>query len=255
MKKKKNWLRAAVMVALVSLILWICYLVLRRFMPDLIPLLRRGDADEIEAYIRSFGSFKGAAVTFILQWIQVVSVVFPAMAILVSSGIIFGWFRAFLLCYASFCSANIAVFLFARRFSGRDGLMPGENDERTQKKFRFITESEYPEYTVMLAYMMPFLPNGIVPYVAARTHVSLKRFSAAMAVGSMPTIVVFCAIGGRILHGDFVFAAALFAVALVCILIMYFLRDKVMLAARRAVQALRGLANKLASARKAAPRD
>ena len=243
MKKKTNFLRVAVML-LVAVIILICFFVLRRFMPDLIPLLRHGDADEIEGYIRSFGSVKGGVVTFVLQWIQVISIVFPAMAIQVASGIIFGWFRAFLLCYASFCTANIAVFLFARRFAERSDWLPDETDENTSRKFRFVTESEYPEYTVMLAYMMPFLPNGIVPYVAARTRVSLKRFTAAMALGSLPTILVFCAIGGRILHGDFVFAGILFAVSLVCILAMYFLRNKVMSAAQTAVRHLRAFVQK-----------
>lgn len=225
-------LRILVTVLLLAVLIFIIYLVLRRFMPELIPLLRSGTAEQIEDYISSFGSFKGVVVTFLLQAIQVVSIVFPAMAIQVASGIIFGWVEATLICYASFCLTNVGVFLMARRLrrSG-NALTEVVDDERSRKRFKFITESDHPEYMVMLAYMMPFLPNGFIPYVAARTRVSLRRFTVAMAVGSFPTIVVFCAIGGRILAGDFIFAGVLFVVAFAFILVMYLLRGKIMSAA------------------------
>ena len=224
-RKKKTAIRIAVMAALVLVMMLIIALVLRRLLPDLIPLLRAGDEGEIESYIRSFGSVRGGVITMFLSFIQVISIVFPGTPIWVAAGVVFGWWKGFLLCQAAFSASNVAVFVLSRKLHGKlDEIFVGGESEG---KFRFMTDSDYPEYMVFLADMVPLVPNGAVPYIAARTDITTGRFAAAMTLGSVPQILAYCAVGNRILQGDWLFAGILFGGLLAVIIALYVFRERI----------------------------
>ncbi len=237
--RKAKLVRAAILIVLFSGMAAILYLFFREFMPDLLPLLRRGDEQDIENYIRSFGSFQGMLVAALLQSLQVLTIVFPALAVQVAAGILFGWWKGTLVCLLSFSLTNFGVFYAARRLNSRFGAFFQESEKSGKAKLRFIAESDCPEYMILLAYMMPFLPNGFIPYVAARTQVSTKRFLIAMTVGSAPSILFFCAIGNRLLQQDFWFVGILSGLMIAAIICLFCLREKVVEAMRKLVRKFR----------------
>lgn len=225
MNQRKNTLIKLVLVTVpLLLIVFLIYLAINRFLPDFIPIVKTGDEAEIEAYIRQSGSFGGAAITVALQFFQVVSIVFPGLPIQVAAGIIFGWFRGYLICQLSYVAANMVVFAVSRFISSR--IKSYVYFENSEKRLKFISESECPEYMVFLACMMPLIPNGIVPYVAARTSVSFKRFSIAVFLGSAPTIFLLCLLGNNFLSGSYWLSIVIFVLLGAAIILMYIFRNK-----------------------------
>lgn len=226
-KKSKigKWVKAVTMITIIAAVVFIIYYLIKRFLPGFIPIVERGDADEIEAYIRSLGTFGGVLLTGLLQFFQIVSIFLPGLPIQIAAGIIFGGFFGYLICHISYISANITVFLVMRKLGNSvSDLMPGE---KAQSKFRFITNVEYPEFTVFFGCLMPILANGIVPYIAARTKISTRNFILSMAIGSFPTIFLQCAIGSKLLYGDYLFAGILLGVVLVIMLLTYIFKNRI----------------------------
>lgn len=199
-------------------------MIAKRFLPGFLPVLRRGKEAEIEAYIRESGSVKSVTLTAFLQFMQVVSVIFPGLPIQIASGIIFGTFWGYLICHLSYILGNMTVFLSLRRFKGHiEDLIP-EKEAGWMKKL--LQNAVYPELAVFLGCMMPLLPNGVVPYLAARTGITPKRFLLAMAAGSFPNIFILCAVGNQILEGEFLLAGILLGSVFLLMSLTYFSRDR-----------------------------
>lgn len=76
-KRGSNALRVLVFVLAFALIAAILLFALDAILPGFLNVLEHGDQAQIEQYIRSFGSFGGALLGFLLQFIQILSVLFP----------------------------------------------------------------------------------------------------------------------------------------------------------------------------------
>jgi len=123
------------------------------------------------------------------------------------------------------------VFYSARKLGNRlDQLFAGSN--RT-KRLRFISEAKHPGYVVALSCLMPFLPNGLVPYIAARTKISTLHFLISVYFGSIPTLLVLCAIGNKILLGDYLKVVLLCVLLGAGVLLLYLYRRKLFALAER----------------------
>ena len=91
-----------------------------------------------------------------------------------------------------------------------------------------------------LACLMPGIPNGIVPYAAARTALTLRRFAGAVYLASLAPILVMCAVGRRLLSGDYLPAAAMIAVLLAAIFLLWRYRVRVWRLEQKLRAGLRG---------------
>lgn len=219
-----KWIKTLSIIVVIAAIVFIVYYLIKTFLPGFIPVFEHGNADEIEAYIRGLGSIRGVLLTGLLQYFQIISIFLPGLPIQIAAGIIFGSFWGYLICHISYMLANITVFLTMRKLGNSvSDLVPSE---KMQSKFRFISDAQYPEFTVFFGCLMPVLANGIVPYIAARTKISTKNFLISMAVGSFPTILLQCAIGSKILNGEYIFAGILLGVVLLIMAITYIFKDK-----------------------------
>lgn len=233
-KTKSTLIKSALFTVPILLIALIVYLVFKSFLPDFIPVIQSGEEAEIEAYIRSQGSLLGALIAALLQFFQVVSVIFPGMPIQIAAGIIFGWFKGFLICEISYVAANVIILLISRAYSMK--IKSFLTFEKNESKLTKFVGSDYPEFMVFLGCMMPLLPNGIIPYVAAKTNVTLPRFTAAVTLGSSPTVLLLCLLGNSILSGNYLFSLFLFVVLGVAIVVMYVFRDRLIELARKIKQ-------------------
>jgi len=142
----------------------------------------------------------------------------------------FGTWLGLAICVTGYVSANVLVFWLARKLGNRmDKILPVK-----QRKFEnIITKSEYPGFMVFLACLIPLLPNGIVPYIAARTKLDLKHFFLSVFFGSIPCLLLLCAVGNRILEGDYLWAAIFGSILVLSIILLYVFRTKVISLALR----------------------
>ena len=54
---------------------------------------------------------------------------------------------------------------------------------RFSGKIDFLKKERHPAYMTAMACLIPVLPNGIIPYAAARTKIRLYEFALAMVLG------------------------------------------------------------------------
>ena len=217
-----NVLRVLVFVLAFALIFAIILFSLDAILPGFLTVLEHGDQVQIVQYIRGFGSVYGVLLAFLLQFIQILSVVFPGGPIQIAIGLVFGTFGGFFICLLGYVLANLLVFWSVRRLGNRlDQLFSGGGS----KRLRFITEAAHPGFVVALSCLIPFLPNGLVPYIAARTKISTTHFVLATFLGCMPTLFLLCAIGNTLLQGNYLKMGLLCGLLVFGVLLLYLFRN------------------------------
>lgn len=225
-QRRNNLLRVLTLIAAFAVVLAIILLSLNAILPGFSSVLEHGDQAELVDYIRGFGSFGGVALAFLLQFIQIISIFFPGGPIQIAIGVVFGTLWGFVICHAGYVLANIVVFFSARRLGNRLDQLFSETNGK-ESRFRFLTEAQHPGFVVALSCLIPLLPNGLVPYIAARTKITSWQFLLSVYLGSIPTLFMLNAIGNKLLHGDYLKVALLGAALVVGVALLYFLRKQI----------------------------
>ena len=212
----KEKLIPILLVVVIGILVWIAF---GNMIPGLIPLLREGDGQKIADYLAQERGIKGVIAVILLQAIQVVSVVMPGMAIQVAAGLIYGWLPGFFMCYFGFVVSNALCFLFARKMgSGR--LREVSMGKTSQWLMGKLSGTE-PRFMVAIASMVPAIPNGIIPFIAAKTEISAKDYVTAIATACWLQILTSCMAGQFIIQGQWEFS--ILAIAFQCLVIMIIL--------------------------------
>jgi len=220
MAVRKKIFRYLIMAVVFALIFLTILLVLKQILPGFVEVLEEGNGTTIEDYVRGFGTVKGVLIGILLQFMQIVSIVFPGGPIQISMGIIFGTWLGLGVCFVGYVTANCAVFWAARALGEKiNDWMPIEEEERSSK-LNFIRRIKNPTLMVLITCMMPFMPNGVVPYLAARTDIKFKNFFLAVSIGCAPTLLLLCAAGNKILKGNYIEAGIYGAVLVACVVIL-----------------------------------
>lgn len=213
-------LAAAAVLAGTALLLWHAF---GRMIPDLIPLLQKGDSADIVAYLEEEGQWTGMLCVFLLAFLQVVSIFLPGMPIQIAGGAIYGWLKGFIICFLGYWSANMAVFGFARKVNNRmsDKMPAGSRAAWLKEKL----DSSQPGFIVMLACLVPAVPNGIIPYIAARSRIRFVQFAEAVAAGCAMPIFFTCLTGRFFLEGNYGYGIAAVAFQFLIIGLIVWKRD------------------------------
>ena len=233
---KKPWiaklLRVLILIVLIAAVIAAILLAVNHLLPNIIKLVETGDYDALEDYIRGFGNIYGIMVAYVLLFLQIASVFFPGSPIVITIGIVFGVLEGFVICVSGYILSNMLVFSLARRIrSGLDNYIPVETGKKS--KFNFILESQSPAFMIMLGCMIPIIPNGLVPYIAAQAKLSFRSFFIATFLGCLPRLFILCLIGNKILERDFTYAIVLFILYFAIIIVLYLFRDKLIARLRK----------------------
>ena len=206
-------------VIVVAVLIWFAF---GNKIPGLIPLLKEGDSQKIADYLAQETGIRGVIAVILLQGIQVASIVMPGMAIQVAAGLIYGWLEGFLMCYFGFVAANLCVFLFARRM-GSDRIRDVSMSPTSQWLMEKLNGTKR-QFMVVIACMVPAIPNGIIPYLAARTEITAKEYVGAVAMGSWLQILLACMAGQFIINGQWLYTVL--TVVFQCLVIVIILWKK-----------------------------
>ena len=209
---------------------------IKSILPDFLDVLANGDKQQIQEYLRSFTGFWAYAVAFLLQFIQIITIFLPSVPIQIAVGILFGVWKGFLVCYAGYVAASAFVFVLSRALGDKlDKIFPkrsaeiqkrsDEMQDETNKKRKFVLDKEHPAFMVFLASILPILPNGFVPYIAAKTKMKFGSFVMAVGIGCVPTILTLCAVGNHITVGKW-WVALLYTLPLLILVAVMFWQQK-----------------------------
>jgi uncharacterized membrane protein YdjX (TVP38/TMEM64 family) len=181
--------------------------------------------EAIEAFLAGSSGARGLLLLALFQAGQVVSIFIPGAAVQIAGGLVFGALKSFLVCHLAFVGTNVAVFALARLRRESAAKPNAKRGRKTQKVLDWINSSD-PSFMTMLAYMMPGIPNGFVPYAVVRTNVTLRQFFLATYLGSLIQIAIMCAVGSRIMSGDFAVSFFLVLGSLALIFVLYLTKSR-----------------------------
>ena len=229
---KKNAIYRALLIAGVVLLTGaLLYFAFLELMPDMLPLLLRGDAAALEEYLRANSTVRGALCTALLQMVQVWSVVLSATFIQVAAGVVYGAWGGFLLCHVSSVLAHMAAFFVWRRLGDR--LAVWLPLEKKTAGLDFLRTSDAPAYAVVLACLSPAIPNGAIPLAAAGTRIRPGQYFWAVWGTSLPNILLRCLLGDQLLRGHWVVSAVLTAALLLAVPLLWKYREPVLTLLKR----------------------
>ena len=218
--KLKEKLVPILMVIVIAILIWIAF---GNKIPGLIPLLKEGDGEKIADYLAQETGIKGVIAVILLQMIQVVSIVLPGMAIQVAAGLIYGWLQGFLMCYFGFVLSNLLIFVFARKMGS--GRLREVSMGRTSQWLMEKLNGTKPQFMVVIANMVPAIPNGVIPFIAAKTDITAKEYVTAVTMGSWLQILTSCMAGQFIIQGKWMFTGIAIAFQCLVIVIILLKRD------------------------------
>ena len=218
--KLKEKLVPILMVIVIAILIWIAF---GNKIPGLIPLLKEGDGEKIADYLAQETGIKGVIAVILLQMIQVVSIVLPGMAIQVAAGLIYGWLQGFFVCYFGFVLSNLLIFVFARKMGS--GRLREVSMGRTSQWLMEKLNGTKPQFMVVIANMVPAIPNGVIPFIAAKTDITAKEYVTAVAMGSWLQILTSCMAGQFIIQGKWMFTGIAIAFQCLVIVIILLKRD------------------------------
>lgn len=190
-------------------------------------LLQSGNQDEITAYLQSQSTVSGWIVLGLIAAMQVVTIVFPCLVIQVAGALIYGWWKAFFICWIGYVVGNVIAFVVARIFkkSIQKLFDKKTSDNWLMQKINHGNQA----FVVALACMIPGVPNGLIPYIASTTTISLKHFIMAVACSCWVQILLNCIAGHFLAQGEYVFMILAFIIEILLSFLLAKNRDKLLI--------------------------
>ncbi len=190
--------------------------------PEIWHILQSTNSQGLETYLRSFGMAAGI-ILFFLQFLQSLLPIFPAIVLQIVAGVLYGPIWGTIIITVGNGLANYLVFCFLRRYDQEkiDKLL----DFKAIHKLKIYFQSKNPNTIVFLFYLMPFLTNAFVPYLAATTKISKRGFLFSMISATLPMTFLSVYLGDTIIRGQWRSAITLSIVIVIFTLIAFFLKD------------------------------
>lgn len=154
---------AAVILVMVLLIIE----TFRLLLPGLWTAFSSGDEQALSDYLTSEGQLRSFLTLWFLAFVQVVSLVIPAMPVQLAAGIAYGPWKGFVTSFSASVAANFLVFLLARRLAKVIELLTA-NSPKANKLLNSVRNSKNPWFYTI---------SGVYHTGAAQRHHSLCRRS------------------------------------------------------------------------------
>ena len=217
--KHPKLVKVLIFIGMIALVVLIIYVGLRVAFPSLLDALKNGDQEALGAFLEQGKGWKTLILLAILQYVQILSIVLPSPPIHIAGGMVAGTLRAFVTCHIAYCLANLTVFVLARKFHSKlagTGLV----DEKGSKLDEWLSQGE-PWIVVVLACMIPIIPNGLIPYAAAQTNMKAGKFTWSVFMGGFVPTFLLCAIGSNIMQADYPLILLLVSIDIICMWEVY----------------------------------
>lgn len=200
---------------------------------QLIPLIKQvvnsaGDESDMVHYIDSYG-LKGIPLLMGLQALQIIVAFIPATAVQILTGLCYGVFFGTLISLAGSVLGNALIVSAIRHMHNL--LAPLLKRDSRRKGFlskESLAKIKRPEVIVFFLFLIPAIPNGIVPYVLAETDIPLGKYLLAVTAGCIPSTFICTLLGERVSKGSFGAVAVIAAVVIVIALTVLLFRKKIM---------------------------
>lgn len=177
-------------LALCLILLWVCR-------EPIIAWLRWfSDLPAVIESIRGYGLW-GPAILFLLFILQAFIAFIPGQALMIGSGIIYGFFGGFLLTWTSLVLGGQIAFWLSRKF-GRPFAEKWISSDTLNRWDKSVAGQGMAFYVMTL--VMPFVPNDAMCYVAGLGSMSFKRFLLANMLGRGIASLLTATVGANLVE-------------------------------------------------------
>lgn len=192
---------------------------------DLVPVFQKvmenGQNESVMvSYIESYG-VKGIFIIMFLQVFQVLSAVLPAMPVQILAGLCYGIVYGSVISIIGYALGHMLIFIIARKLGS--ALMPLNQT----RKFNFVGKSKNPKLLAFLLYVIPGIPNGILPYIFSKSDITPGEFLLSVTLASIPGILISTVLGSRLSQGDFLTSLFLLLLCVIIIVLVVVFRGKI----------------------------
>ncbi len=226
--KKRNSKTALISLTLIGIMLLTAILLVAEYLhlyfPGLWHAFSTGNEQELQNYISGQDRLYGAALLWLLSFVQVLSIVIPAMPVQLVAGMTLGPWRGFLITFSSAIAADMTAFWIAHRASKMLRCIAKERP-KIGKMLNSLSVSRNRTYYTVMAILLPGLPNGAIPYAAANSGIKAKVFFCALVIAlPIPTIMT-CIAGRLVITGGILYSVALLSVLYAVVGVLFLLRN------------------------------
>lgn len=229
MKNKKEILLSATLLAIFIAIIMSLFI-------DLYPLLKQvmtdsGNEQKLVSAIRSYGS-KGVFSIIGLQALQAILVFVPSAMVQILAGLTYGVLWGSIMSLVGFALGNTVIFLGVKQFRKTVELFFPTRLKESKKKhgwldFAKIKTMKRPEIFVFFSYLVPGVPNGLLPYVFAQSTISLPKFIGSLTLASVPSTIMWTWLGDSVLKKNYTLIAIIVALFVLIFLISLIFKKQI----------------------------
>jgi uncharacterized membrane protein YdjX (TVP38/TMEM64 family) len=199
---------------------------------NLLPLLKTisdhiSDDEVLASEIREYG-FKGVAIMAGLQIIQIITIVFPSAAVQILAGLTYGILNGLVISLAGYVIADTLIFILVRRLGATFDFHLAKSKWRKRLDESILKNADSFGWIAFMMYLIPGIPNGILPYIFARSDLPLSRFLMLNIIALSPSILMCSIVGERIAKGDYTTAIIVTTMQVMLAVLGYVFRDRIM---------------------------
>lgn len=208
MKKRRNWIKRILLLAVIAAIIgaWALIPSVKQGVNEVLFMFANGDFTAVREFVASYGGY-AALISFLLMVFQSVAAPLPAFLLTFANASLFGWWRGAILSWTS-AMAGAAVCFVIARVLGRDAAERLTSRTGLRQIDTFF--EKYGKNTVLICRLLPFMSFDIVSYAAGLTSMSFGAFFIATGIGQLPATLVYSYVGGMLTGGAKLFVTGLF---------------------------------------------
>lgn len=181
--------------------------------------------EELRETLSGFG-WRGYITVAMLSMLQVVCAFLPAEPVQVLGGLTFGFPIGLLCCCIGIAMGNTVIFLLYKTFGDR---MHRFFVKKLHLDLDKIARSSKCVLIILILYILPAIPYGMICFFAASTNMSYRRFITVTMVGSLPSACIGVGLGYMTITSSWILSVCVFA-ALVVLLVVLSMKRNVLFA-------------------------
>lgn len=183
--KRWQWAIVALVLIAVAVVAWLLwrYQLWRIFT----------NREALEAWIISLGAW-GPVVIVVAEFLQVLLAPVPGQVVGIAAGYLYGAFWGTVLAMTGLVLGTLVAVWLARLF-GRPLVERVVGEEMLQRLDGYVERSG--SLALLLIYLIPFLPDDLICFVAGLTSLSLGRILLLAFIGRLPGVVASALIGNH----------------------------------------------------------
>lgn len=166
---------------------------LRQEVNETVGLLARADIAPLRDYLLSFGLW-APLVSALLQLLTSVLAPLPSFVLTFANAFVFGFWWGMLLTFTTALLASAVCFGLARAL-GRPAVERLATRRALEATDTFF--HRHGPYAVVIARLIPFINPDVLSYAAGLTPLTWRVFLVSIAVGSLPSTVLYSYLGAR----------------------------------------------------------